>query len=758
MIVDRVSYLISLIEVFGAATALLLVFPLVMWHQYLKNKSYAFRFIFCVITQNALLINLVLLLGFLEICNVYTVAGCLAVVFLAIRWIYSDRQFFRRCRAAWEYALHILHGAKSLAGICLDARIRCGEFWKEVRRWPFWRHLAAHWLEYLVLGAAVAYNTWFLTYNVLTYHSVQFSDIPVHLSWVYGLDQGTLFVDGIYPFGMHAVVYCIHNFFFLDLREVLLYFGAFQTVLLLVCTYLLARRIFRWRYSALIALISFSLLLNQGRYAASLPQECGMFAVALMATCLFNFLHTPLEDYTVKRDSWFRRIFRINQYFTRRYMTMDALLFMLCVSLTIAYHFYTAIAAVILVLAILLAYISRTIRKKYLIPICLTGILGVCIAVGPLMACYARGIPFQESMQWAVSVISGEEWQGSESNYQSQLEAAKGETPDTPDETDTGESTAPVNTDKSLTGRIKFYYRAITDFSRVSLFGDDLTDILMICLGGGLCLAALLLPFRKTRLFGLDYASMILYTVFMCTMGAAQTLNLVEVVAASRASTFTQPFLGIIYALPMDFVFGLAAGWRNRFYRGFLSFASAAVCAGVVFVIFQQGWVHNFFDVNLAYYNESDYLINYIRTHYEKDMFTVVSTTDDYYQVVDYGYHENLSKFMDMVNGNQPEFKIPTPYVFVFIEKKVLQDFYYGSVYVNKDFASMDFKYFASTQDYYFQRAILESQAYYWALAFQKLYPNQIHVFYEDDIYIAYLIRQNPYYLYDFRIDYLQNE
>ena len=71
------------------------------------------------------------------------------------------------------------------------------------------------------------------------------------------------------------------------------------------------------------------------------------------------------------------------------------------------------------------------------------------------------------------------------------------------------------------------------------------------------------------------------------------------------------------------------------------------------------------------------------------------------------------------------------------------------------EYASKDFVYFASNSDYYYQRAVLESQAYYWANAYRKLYPNEMRVFFENDLYIVYLLEQNPYYLNNFQIDYL---
>ena len=762
MIADTTAYVVSLIKVFCGASVLIFVLPLFMWHNYLKKKSYSYRFAFCVITQNCFLINLVLLLGFLHICNYFTVLFGIVIMFFLILWSLSDKKFFRRSTARLKVFKQVARGEKKLSLLWVGFRDSFLRHLHSFFLWPLWKHIGKNLVEYLVLGAAVIYNVWFLTYNTIRYHCYQFSDIPVHLSWIYQLDHGVLFSDGIYPFGMHAIVYLIHNLFSLDLREVLLYFGSFQTILLMLSVYILSKKIFRWKYASIVVLISFSLLMNQGRYAASLPQECGMFAVALAAYCLICFLHTPLEKHVVRQDSRLKRFFRINQYLTKKYLTTDVLLLMLCVALSIEYHFYTAIAACVLVFSILLAYLGRTMRKQYWVPILMAGILGVVIAVTPFMACYARGTPFQESMQWAMSVTNGQEWQGSESDYQARLESSLGKTQSQSTSTDTAnqqeKSAAAGVQDLTFAAKIKFYYHALYDFSSTSLFGNELTKILVICLGVGSGCAAVFLLFARTRKTGMDYFGMILYTIFMCTMGAAQTLNIVQIIAAARASTFAEPFLGIVYAIPVDFTFRILSRYRNKVYRGLLSILSVLMCAALVLIIFRQGWVHHFFDVNLAYYNESEYLTRHIRETYPKDMFTIVSPTEEYYEVVDYGYHVNLSKFMNMADGQEKAFTIPTPYVFFFIEKRVLQDYYYGNADVSLDLAQKNFVYLASSQDYYFQRAVLESQAYYWALAYMKMYPNSFKVYYEDDIYIAYILEQNPYSLDNFQINYLPDE
>ena len=763
MIVDSTSYLLSLLQVFSASALLLLAFPLFMWRHYLKGRSYGYRFVFVLITQNVFLINLVLLLGFFGICNRYTVLGGMAVLYLIVTWHYSKGRTQKRMQTIARDVKALLSGTKKLSSIRFQMRQALSRRIKNIRHWPLWQAIRREWPIYLTLLAAVGYNIWFLTHNVQIYHSVQFSDIPVHQSWVYALSHGTLFVDGIYPFGMHAIVYLLHTLFFLDLREVLLYFGAFQTVMLLVSIYMLARRVLRWKYSALIPVIAFSLLLNQGRYAASLPQEAGMFAVALSAYFLLGFLQQKLPGHIVPRDGRVKRFFRMNQYMTKQYMNRDMLLFMLSVSLCIAYHFYAAIAACLLVLAIVLAYLYRMVRKQYFVPVFMAGLLGILIAVTPYAASLATGVPFQESIDWAVSVLKGEEWQGSEASYQSQLEGSvSGE--DASEQADAAEAGLDTQTDETALQQsplelLQTVYQAMKNFSNSTMYAGVLTDLLMLCIALGFVLGGIwILIVRRLRPNGFGYISMALYMVIMCIVGGAQELNIPEVLAAARASTFAQPFIGILYAVPVDFVFGLISLKLSRKFYGALAAATMLLCGGMVGVIYRYDMVHSFFDVNLAYYNEPVYLIKHIKEEFANHTYTIVATSDEYYQVLDYGYHENLSKFVNMVDGNEEEYKIPTQYVFFFIEKTVLQDYYYGQVDVSPEYANMDFVYIASSQDYYYQRAIIESKAYYWAQRMLTLYPSDFTIYYEDDIYIAYLLKQNPYYLYNLQIDYLPKE
>ena len=554
------------------------------------------------------------------------------------------------------------------------------------------------------------------------------------------------------------MIYYIRMLFNYDLREILLYAGAYQTVILLLVIYFLAKEIFKGKYSPIAALIITSLMLNQGRYGASLPQEVGMYAVVSMAFFLIRYLHEDRGKLKIQGDSYIRGLFRIKVYINRKYFNNDLILFMLSVALIVNYHYYTAIAAIFLVIAILIAYLPKIIKKQYLIPILYAGLFGGLIAILPTGIALIKGIPFQESMAWATTVMSGEEWHGSEADYEDSLNEALGnKTKEETGEEIGEESDEKIKVDySSMTMReiLQYYYNSIYEFGRMSMFGDKATTIMFTSMFISLIIGIILLPFPKGRIISYDYFSIIIYILIISTFGAATSFGIPEIIAAARASTFAEPFIGIIYLMPIDIIFRLFGLWKNKYYTKLLNLVSFATCIGLGVLVVNFGFYHDFFDVNLSYYNESEYVLRHIKKSYDKFDFTVVATTDEYYEVINHGRHTEISKFINMIDENEEEFVFPTKYVFFFIEKTVINDYNYGQVEVNQQYANMDFIFLQDAQDYYFQRAIIESKAYYWAKEFERLYPRNFKIFFEDDIYIVYRLEQNTYSPFRLQIDY----
>lgn len=755
MIVDSAYYIQSMLKVYAVAALVTIVFPMFVWKNYLKPKQFSYRFMFCLVTQNVYCISLVLLLGILQICSVYTVLAGLALELALVRWKYPAEK--RQTRRPKDYVR---------AGSLLKKeqrrliRKRLGrllsKLWQGVRSADLWPYLARNWFSFAVLLAALVYNAYFLNYNVNQSHSFQFSDIPVHQSWVYDLEHGTLFSAGIYPFGMHSMIYVIRVLSGINLREIMLYFGSYQTLMLMLCMYCVARRIFRVRYIALLPVVFFSMLLNNGRYAAALPQECGVFAMMTLMYFMIGFLRTPLEKHDIKSDPPVKRFFRINQYFFKRYITSDALMVMLSVALVVEYHFYTAIAAIMLVVALAIGYLPKLIHKQYWVPLVMAGVLGGLIALAPMGVCLIKGIPFQESMEWATSVIKGEQWVGSESDYLTILEQRRSDSGELPTQ-DYVEQTGTDEDDKPATigDWVRKIYNAAWHFGELLLYGTQSAVYMVFCMIVAVLAACLFAVFRRTKLASGAYIALSLYTLFMVIMGRSLELGIISLMAESRASVFIQPFLFLLFAIPADILFRVIYLCRAKVVRAIAAALSIAVCVAAGYAIIKLEWFHNYFDLNLAYYNEPEYIVRNIKKEFPRLSYTVVSPTEEYYEVVDYGFHTELSEFVHMVDGGMAEYTFPSRYVFFFIEKYVLQDYYEGQVYISPEYARREFVYMTSSQDYYFQRAILESKAYYWAQQCLRIYPNSFSLYYEDDIYVVYLLEQNVNYPYDLRFDYL---
>ncbi len=567
-----------------------------------------------------------------------------------------------------------------------------------------------------------------------------------------------MYVEGIYPFGMHAMIYSIRAFFAFNLREILLYAGAYQFTLLIIGIYILAKEIFVGKYSSIAVILITSLLLNQGRYAAALPQEIGMYAVVAVAYFMIRYLHSNQKKNIIESDSRIRRLFRVKTYINRRYISSELILLTLSVALVISYHYYTAFAAVFIIIAIGLGYIFKILRKQYFLPLLFCGVMGVVIAVLPTGLGLAKGIPFQESIDWALTVMSGEEWRGSDLDYQVNLDAAIGGSIIGEDNLEDDLDIIIVEDDKidyskmSLKDIIRHYYDSIYDFGFYSMYGEGPTKVLFICMVIGLISALIMFLYKKTRSSAYDYMALIIMMLIFFTLGASKELGIPEVIAAARASTFAQAFTGLIYVLPVDFIFRILKKVKKPSYKLAVNFLSLGVCGLSAFIIVEKGWYHNFFDVNVAYYNETEYVLRNIKKDFKKNSYTIVSPTDERYDVIDHGRHTELSQFVNMINGNEEMFTFTTDYVFFFIEKKLLQDKNVGSVYVSQEYAEMDFFYMGDVQDYYFQRAVIESKAYYWAKEFEKTYPRNFKVYFENDIYIVYLLKQNTYSPYNLQI------
>ena len=159
-----------------------------------------------------------------------------------------------------------------------------------------------------------------------------------------------------------------------------------------------------------------------------------------------------------------------------------------------------------------------------------------------------------------------------------------------------------------------------------------------------------------------------------------------------------------------------------------------------------------------------------------KNNFTIISPTEEIYQIIQYGYHEEIVSFLDVAKRGEP-YSLPTEYVFIFVEKKPIQyhqyhfasgpkwlalekytdyledvslivsrDPYIASSEINEDYAQNDFGFIFNYDSYKHLglRTILESKLYDWCQQFDAAFPGELHTYYEDDDFVCYYFKQNP--------------
>ena len=159
-----------------------------------------------------------------------------------------------------------------------------------------------------------------------------------------------------------------------------------------------------------------------------------------------------------------------------------------------------------------------------------------------------------------------------------------------------------------------------------------------------------------------------------------------------------------------------------------------------------------------------------------KNNFTIISPTEELYQIIQYGYHEEMVSFLDMAKSGEP-YSIPSEYVFIFVEKKPIQyhqyhfasgpawlasekytDYldtlvpivsrepYIVSAEIKEEYAENDYGFIFTYDSYKVigLRTILESKMYDWCQQFDKAFPGELHTYYEDEDFVCYYFKQNP--------------
>lgn len=754
-------------KVFCGYMFFMFLWPSVVFSRHLRHKDKVYRFGFCVLAQVIIVNSVVLGLGLLHILNRWSVCG----IFYGVFFINVVKKIALQYRKG-SFGEIISSGYRVIMGtsgikLFLYQGLKKAGIWLKNIVIRFWSILRLHLVEYAILLAIVVYGMIYFSYGVFQDYNYGSGDMYVHHEWIDELIKGKIFCKGVYPEAMHCFIYCLHVLFGLKVYNCMLFLAGIHVMVFLVSVYCFLREAFEWKYTPFFVLIMFLTLdlmciqevFGMSRLQWTIPQEFGLYTQFLCALYLLRYLKSSRKCKFIKN-------------FQRYIWNEDLLLFMMSLAASIAIHFYSTIMAFLLCVSFTVFFIRRILKKERLIPMAAAVLCGVLIAAAPMGAALASGIPFQGSIGWALDIVSGDE---------AGEEGLKNK--------DMIEQVDVQDDNKAFSEKLKDKLSVLYWRGYAMLYGEKRANLLV---GFTALAAALWIVYhvirvvcqliKKKRLeksYFSGYMPIIMTSVVLMIIYVSPWLGLPQLIADSRICTTEHMLLLAIIAIPIDMIFILAS---RVCLDGILQGVSVLTAAGICGLVIITGNYHGYLYCELSRYNAAINVTDSIINKFPRHSYTIVSTTEELYHVVNDGRHEELLTFIQKVD--EKEYKLPTEYVFLYVEKKPIeygQSHYFcgpawlaGEKYVDlyadfvsrcpeinaseisKEEAQREVMLYGKPSEAYAipeSRTVLESKAYLWCQNFSKLHPFEMNVYYEDEDFVCYFFKQNPYALYDLAIE-----
>ena len=392
---DTVYWIIEYGKVFCGYLFLMYIWPSVVFGGHLKDKTRTYRFSFCVTVQVVIVNTVVLMLGLFHVLNRWTVVLLFYGIFMCV--CVKKLVFFLRSGIRFS-------GIEKKRYRLRHIRLRIKE-----RLWEIGRKISPFVYKNGILAAVLIFGMAYFSYGAFQIHSYGWGDLYAHHEWIYGLTQGNIFSDGVYPEAMHCFIYTMSMLFGIRVYSILLFLQGIHVTVFLVSVYLLLREVFHWRYSPVFVLMLFltvdvvsaDYVYSMFRLQITLPLEFGLHTQFLCALYLIRYLRETV-NFTRKGKT------------LKFYWDENLFLFMMSLSASISIHFYVTIMAFILCVSFALFALKKILSWNYLLSLSLSVACGCVIAITPMAGALASGIPFNYSIQWAMDAMDGEQarqWQ-----------------------------------------------------------------------------------------------------------------------------------------------------------------------------------------------------------------------------------------------------------------------------------------------------------------------------------------------------------
>ncbi len=770
--------MLTILQTIGVAAAYLavtLVLPWALLRGKLKPFRLPARFMAYFMIGNFYCMNLVYLLQLLHISSRLTLLLGTLAPFIGAAAFQWKKSFGARMGQCLERLRMIFEGQLGRRTLMLRLGKRIGKLssgW--LGEW-----LAPRWPEAVLAVGIVALILYIYGTNTIHVFGYCSSDMVVHNYWINHMENNNIFVDGIYPFGFHCVIYYLHEVFAIPTYVLLRVFALPQTLMIHLMLLAFLRLLCKAKYTPYIGVMAYVVSgvfyqYTYFRYYAALPQEYGMlfilpaayFAIAFLQEK--NFVSVDKKEAPKGQEEGLKRPGRaFGGLFKRklraaREAKRNLALFAIAISMTLTVHFYDTIVAGLLCLGIGVGFAFRCLRWRYLKRLMVAGVTGILIAVLPMAAAYAMGKPLQGSLYWGMNMLS------SGGGEESEPEEKSGSGADGNKESNGTESTAMESSEKKASqgeglwrklqkglvyvpGEVKYY---VTNDSM------DAAWFMLGSVGAVLALGALWLILRRPD-YGGTLISVGVYMGVLCILQASAKLGLPQLIEVSRYSVYIGYGLPIVWSLCLDALLYLLF-WEKRTINAGAVAALAAACVAVAYTGVRS-------PVCLSAYESNEAMLcltNILRENRGNTSWTICSANDEQQMTWGKGYHYELIEFLRKQESvkEQPVITIPTDTVYFFVEKvPILYLDYLNTIRpdrkISPEGAGMPLPKVKGILPYIGEeRWVTMSHIYYWVQAFREMYPNEMEVYYETDAFVCYRVRQDAYNLYNFAIDYGYNE
>ncbi len=708
-----------------------LIVPSWFLYPYLKEKSFAYRIMAYQIASNIYINLFSFVLAYLGIFNSFTVWLFVIIVpVLVVMYINKRRlpSLLKNVKEVFSDILLRLYGTKML--IRMSVKGVKGYIKKIYAKYIKNKEAEVFILFSILVCVFMFFGS--LKFSLEGYRYAA-ADEEVHLFWINSLLEGDAFPRGLYPHALHFLVATLVSFFSIPVIEGYLAFAPVIIIMILFNFYFILRELFNSRFAplagiAIYAIADFTSVHSYERYFKSLPMDFGVLTV--IATIYFVIKYVKNPD----KPTW--------------YLVIASLV------LSVYTHFFDAIFIIFLCVPLAVFLIWTIMKKKLVKNMVIGGLIAVVLALAPFGVGLALGYPFEQSMDWAMSVISSSVEEEEETVIQEDTSEEVIEEEKTLEELFTG-----------ATGKLSLF-----------LYKNSMIATVMIILNALMFLYGLIIMifFKRLREKGMMYMLFssflfVLIFLYLCAYFGLPVI-VMDTRCASIGAIFSIPVWMFLFNVVDDF---LSLIFRNKFIIVKNSLNALMVVA-LIAGLFITGNLHYSRYYSSTLTRTEAIIAKYLITQEEKNTWTAITTTNSLTLIGSNGYHYELIDIIEHIHEGEEEIYIPTQNIYIIAEidaKGYNYPIYLEHdltipqpIYISADLALDDSLYeafdgYAEKRSVLYQdyRQHIMSHIYFWVQKLSQVYPDEVTIAYQDSEAVVYKIEQDPYFLLNLSVDYLSD-